>query len=406
MARADITALDATAQLAALASLRLSAVDLLRVSLARRADVADLGVMAGEAVDAALERAKSIDDHRALGDSLGPLAGLPLTIGEGLDIEHIRSSRFPQRKAADAAAVARLRRAGAVIWAASKTDARNPWSPDFPTRGAHAAVAVGLTPLDLAVDRAGGLIREASHTGVFAHRPSRGLVRQRGADPPGFDKMAELDLVGLGPVARSARDLRLALSVLAEASIAQQAPPLELRGLKLALWLKEPQFRLDPAVKAVIESAAAELTAAGALVQVISSPVDADQLRQTLAKLDQGARGRLMTHKAWLAADEVRAHLAHQTAKVFEGFEAILAPAVDAALGATLQKFRRPLDPWPMLAVTLGLPVSVIPAGFTAHGAPVGLQVIGRANGDSRVLSLAESLDRLLGGYRPPPLDI
>ena len=405
MPRADITALDATAQLSALESRRLSAVDLLRVAVARRAATAAMMAVAADNIDIAMERARLLDEHRARGDTLGLLAGLPMTISEALDAENLPSSRYPQRRGRDAASVAKLRRAGAVIWARSSEEARNPWLPDFPARGAFAAVAIGVSALELAVDRAGGMLREASHAGVFAHRSSRGLVRQRGADPPGFDRMAEMDLIGVGPVTRSARDLRLALSVLAEATIAHQAPPVSLSGLKLGLWLKEPAFPLDAAVAAVTESLAAELMAAGATVTPVRCPVDPAQLQATFTRLDRGARGWPMTHRAWMRADEARAGLAAQTAKLFDGVEAIIAPAVAAPLGAGVQKFSRALDPWPMLAVTLGLPVSVIPAGLAPGGAPVGVQIIGRSSADSRVLSLAEAIDKLLGGYRPPSLD-
>jgi amidase len=405
MPRADITALDAVAQLAALETRRLTAVDLLRVAVARRGATKEINASAADNLDYAMERARAIDDHREQGDALGPLAGLPITITEALDAEHLASGRTPRRRVRDAAAVARLRRAGAVIWARSGDEARNPWLPDFPASGPQASVAVGLSALDLGVDRAGGLIRESSHAGVFAHRPSRGLVRQRGADPPGFDRMAEMDLVGIGPIARSARDLRLALSVLAEATIAHQAPPLNLNGLKLGLWTKEPAYPLDDAVAAQVESLAAELVAAGAVVTPVRCPVDPARLQAVFTRLDRGARGWPMTHRAWMAADEERAALAAVTARVFEGVEAIIAPAVSAPLNGGGAKRRKPADPWPILAVTLGLPVSVIPAGLTAAGAPVGVQIIGRVNADSRVLSLAEAIDKLLGGYRPPPLE-
>src|SRR5690606_10748403 len=71
-------------------------------------------------LERALERARAIDGLRARGESVGPLAGLPMTIKDTLDVEGMPASagldKFRRRKAADAAVVANVRKAGAVIW--------------------------------------------------------------------------------------------------------------------------------------------------------------------------------------------------------------------------------------------------------------------------------------------------
>src|SRR5262245_52426004 len=124
----------------------------------------------------------------------------------------------------------------------------------------------------------------ASFCGVFAHKPTYGLVSQRGlVPPPGF--AADLDLAVVGPMARSARDLRLLLSIIAESPIPAQAPPAKLKGLKVALWLDEPTFTLDADTKAVLEAFARRLQVPGAIVDHVACPVSVEQLMSTYVLL-------------------------------------------------------------------------------------------------------------------------
>ena len=135
---------------------------------------------------------------------------------------------------ADAVAVARLRRAGAVIFGKTNTPAltldwqtynavhgttNNPWdlerTPGGSSGGSAAAVAAGLSGLELGSD-IGGSIRIPAHCcGVFGHKPSWGIVPQRGHIPPAPGVLTETDVNVVGPLARSADDLELALDVLA-----------------------------------------------------------------------------------------------------------------------------------------------------------------------------------------------
>ena len=115
----------------------------------------------------------------------------------------------------------------------------------------------------------------ASFCGVFSHKPTWGLVSQRGHVPPTPGTHAERDLNVVGPMARSARDLRLLLSVMTE-GVPAKADIADLSRLKIGLWLDG--FPLDPEVAAVIEVLHAQLSAAGAEVRPISTPVPLDQL--------------------------------------------------------------------------------------------------------------------------------
>jgi amidase len=123
-------------------------------------------------------------------------------------------------------------------------------------------------------------------------------------------------------------------------------------------------------------------------------------------------------HRDWIAADEVRARLAHQMRGVFEKVGLIIAPiAPVAAFPHDHRPFgRRTLTSsdgvkaaytsmldWIALATACGLPATAIPVGQTGAGLPVGVQIIGPRGADSRTLALAEAIEERLGGFMPPP---
>ncbi|HYG27455.1 MAG TPA: amidase family protein, partial [Caulobacteraceae bacterium] len=250
--------LDATDQLEALASGAVTSEALLRAALARNEQLKGrLNAVVVTDIDRALERAREIDAARAAGARLGPLAGLPMTIKDTLDVEGMPASagvaRFREREAADAEVVARVRAAGAVIWGKTNVPVmaadfqsynrlygttNNPWdlerTPGGSSGGACAAVATGITALEVGSDIGGSLRTPASFCGVFSHKPTWGMVSQEGHIPPLPGVHVEPDLNVVGPMARSARDLRLLLSIIS-GPLAPAAPPAELKDLKVGL---------------------------------------------------------------------------------------------------------------------------------------------------------------------------
>ena len=478
MPRSDLLALDATAQLSALASKRISAVELLRASMATNDQLkARLNAVVVTDPERALERARVIDDLRARGEALGPLAGLPMTVKDTFDVEGMPASagldRFRHRTAADAVVVGHVRRAGAVIWGKTNVPVmagdfqsynrlygvtNNPWdlerTPGGSSGGAAAATATGITALEIGSDIGGSLRTPASFCGVFSHKPTWGLVSQVGHVPPPPGVHIEPDLNVIGPIARSARDLRLLLSVLEPGPIAAKAPPADLAGLKVGLWLDDPHFALDPEVRAVVEAFAAKLTACGAVVEPVV-PVDSRVLLDAfitlllsligadlpavarngmivgrpLARLARGlgagshswaaaSLAYTATHRDWLAADAVRGALGQQMKALFERQDVVIAPIDPVAAfphdhkpfaarklhSSAGQKipYTAMLE-WISLATALGLPATAVPAGQTNTGLPVGVQIIGPRGGDSRTLSVAQAIDEQVGGFEPPP---
>src|SRR5215813_12275299 len=168
----DILSLDATDQLQALATLRISARELLEASVVRMDRLnPKLNAVVSRDLDRAYASARMIDECRARGETLGLLGGLPMTVKDTFDVEGLPASAgikaLLDRTAEDAAVVARVRLAEAIVW--GKTN----------TPGSAAAVAVGITALEIGADIGGSLRVPARFCGVFAHKPTYGLVSQR-----------------------------------------------------------------------------------------------------------------------------------------------------------------------------------------------------------------------------------
>ncbi|THD74394.1 MAG: amidase [Phenylobacterium sp.] len=474
----DLLELDATGQLVALASGRVSAVELLKATLVRHEQThgaINAVIMADP--ERALDRARAIDDLRAKGDALGPLAGLPMTIKDTFDVAGMAASSgieaLRRRQVEDATVVARARGAGAVIWGKTNTPVmagdwqsfnglygttNNPWDPSRTcggsSGGAAAALALRVTALEIGSDIGGSLRVPAAFCGAVSHKPTWGLVPQHGHVPPKPGSWVERDLNVVGPMARSPRDLRLLLSILAGGAVAPKAPPAELKSARIGLWLDEAQFPLDPEVRAVVEALAADLVRAGAQVTPIPSPVDARQLMGAYQTLLGGVLGEDLppavlrqmqmmrpfaklavkrgagplstpalalaytaTHREWMEADAVRCRLRHEIGAVFDRFDAILAPITPLAAfphdhkafqsrkltlstGAAIP-YNSMLN-WIALATTLGLPATAVPAGQTPSGLPVGAQLIGPVGGDARTLALAQAIDEDVRGFTAP----
>ena len=209
-------------------------------SLFARIDAAnpDLNAVVALRRDAALREAAAADAATARGDELGALHGVPMTIKESFNVAGLPTTwgnpAFKDFVADwDATVVRRLRRAGAVI--VGKTNVafmlgdfgqtanevygvtNNPWdttrTPGGSSGGAAAAVAAGMTFLEYGSDVVGSIRIPASFCGVYGLKPSAGTVPLTGFQPPG-PPAPPSDLTymsALGPLGRSATDLRLAL---------------------------------------------------------------------------------------------------------------------------------------------------------------------------------------------------
>ena len=188
-------------------------------------------------IPAARRRARTADKMVAKGDKLGPLHGVPMTVKESFDVKGLPTSwGVPDQKnsiaARDAVSVQRLRAAGAnvfgktniPIWLADCQSfnanygrTSNPWNsdrtPGGSSGGSAAALAAGLTGFEMGSDIAGSIRNPAAHCGLFGHKPTMGICSTLGHTL--CENVAPIDMLVIGPLARSAGDLAIGLSAIA-----------------------------------------------------------------------------------------------------------------------------------------------------------------------------------------------
>ncbi|MGQ0586986.1 MAG: amidase [Gammaproteobacteria bacterium] len=472
--------------LAQLRERRLSAVELLDRYRARceRLNPA-LNAIIATNFDAARERARQADAASARGESWGPLHGLPMTIKDTIEVAGMPTvcgapALRNHRPAVSAPAAQRLVDAGAIVFGKTNVPpfagdvqtfnpvfgtTRNPWNPERTpggsSGGAAAALAAGLTPLELGSDLAGSIRTPAHFCGVYGHKPSLGLVPSRGHIPGPPGTMAEADLAVIGPMARSADDLALALRVtagpLAPAStgwrVELPAPRhAKLSDYRVLAWLDDPACPVDPSVRAVLEQALDKLRAAGVKVSTDKPPFSLAELHELYFKLLCGligvglpdkmykrarAVGRIaamlgrdlpdtmggffhgvaISHRDWLMADEQRVRVRLAFEQLFASHDLLLMPVNRIAAPPHIQKgspYQRKItvngraEPygtqfsWIGPATLAGLPATAAPVGFTADGLPVGIQIVGAHLHDLSTIDFARLMAPVTGGFRAP----
>ena len=300
----DLLLLPATTLRQKLCARAISAVELTRASLAR-IDEANPRLNALIALDpaAALAAAAEADARIARGEARA-LEGLPVTIKDAFNAVGFTASvgapaLKERRPETDAPAIARLRAAGAIILGKSNTPvfasdfqtynpvygvtnhpADSAFSPGGSSGGSAAAIASGMSALELGSDLGGSLRWPAHACGIFGHKSSWGLVSTHGSVPPPPNKilLRDADCLVAGPMARSAEDLALMLDVIAgpragpRRTALKPARRADAKGLRVALWASDPFAATDSSVRAAVEEAARRLAALGAEIDDAARP--------------------------------------------------------------------------------------------------------------------------------------
>ena len=299
----ELTGLSALELARGVAAGEFSAVEVIEAHLARIEKVNPvLNAVVVVLADTARAEASALDAQIAAGEQVGPLAGVPLTVKENIDMTGLATTwGVPALAEAvapmDAPVVERMRAAGAIPIGRTNlpdmalrihTDStlhgltRNPWHPERTTGGSSggeaAALATGMSALGLGNDVGGSLRSPASNCGIASIRPSAGRVPDAGFIPA-EDPIFSMQLMNVqGPMARTVADVRAALTVLSGAhardpwslDIAPAAPrPLPVR---VAVVPEPPGGSTDPVVANVVRSAAKLLADAGYQVEEVTPP--------------------------------------------------------------------------------------------------------------------------------------
>ncbi|MEM1232434.1 MAG: amidase, partial [Pseudomonadota bacterium] len=441
-----------------------------------------LNVIVVEQREAALAAAQAADRARASGETLGPLHGVPMTIKESYNLTGAATTwgNTDWRDNVvddDAESVKRLKEAGAVVFGKTNVllmladfqsyndiygTSNNPYDltrgPGGSSGGSAAALAAGLTGLEIGSDIGGSIRNPAHFCGVFGHKPTWDLLWMRGHSGPG-DMRAMPDISVIGPLARSATDLRTALDLMAGPDpIAARGYRLELptlgsggvKGLKVAVWMDAEQCPVSAEVRSRVKKTAAALEGLGAHIDVDARPnfstahshetyqtllqatlasrmpaAEYEGLRSyvaTLAEDDHSAsaqtlRAQVASFRDWCAANEARHQLRWRWHEFFNDYDLVVMPIMPTAAfphdhrpfgerTIAIDNAERPYFDqvfWAGLTGVSFLPSTVIPTGLNDSGLPIGVQLVGPELGDRITIGVAEVLEQEGFHFEAPP---
>jgi amidase len=428
-------------------------------------------------VASARRRAKAADAALAKGEVWGPLHGLPVTIMDSFDLAGLPSTwgvpdLRDRRPAGNAHAVQCFIDAGAIAfgktngaaynigWATANEiygTTSNPWdlerSPGGPPGGAAAALTAGLTTLDIGVDFSGGVRNVAHYCGIFGHKPTYGITNSDGHVMPGISNKP--DIAVTGPIARTADDLEMALSLIIgpepNDAMAWQLklPPARTNKtseLRVAVMLEDANFPVDAEVKDRIQAVAEFFARNGAkvsdrvrpafdsaaafqifgdlLMAGLSRRMNNDEafwrglshVRARFMKADDG-KDKVYTHADWLGFDSARNSMRRAWRAFFADWDVLLCPVAPTVAiphdskhpwheRKIMVKGRAtsPVDPlfWCALSTVSYLPSTVAPAGLAKSGLPVGVQIVGPEYGDLMCIEVARQLEHGFQGFVAP----
>ena len=441
----------------------------------------DLNAIVVDMREEARATAAELDSAVAAGEPLGPLHGVPMTVKESYNVAGTPTTwgnpEWRDNVAdEDAQSLQKLKAAGVNIFGKTNVPlsladfqsyneiygtTNNPYdlnrTPGGSSGGSAAALAAGLTGLETGSDIGGSIRNPAHYCGVFGHKPTFELLWMRGHTPPG-DVRASTDISVIGPLARSATDLRVAMHEMAGPdSIKAKGYQLNLPtwadrslgDLKVAVWSNDEHAPVAQEVEARVAKVADALTEAGAQVDQDARPTfEGAHSHDTYQRLlqasmamrmpdaeyaslkayvdglnpndtSQGARvlrAQVSSFKDWGEANELRHLLRWQWHEFFEEYDVLVAPIMatpafpheDRKFGERtimVDNQERPYFEqvfWAGLAGVAYLPATVIPTGLNEQGLPIGVQIISAEYMDMITIGIAESLEQLGFAFTPP----
>ena len=429
----------------------------------------------------ALERAATADAVlSACSANLGPLHGVPMTIKESYVMANtpttwgIKGFEGNVSKT-DGLAVQRFRQHGAHFLGKTNVPVEladfqsynpiygttgNPFdttrTPGGSSGGSAAALAAGFTGLEAGSDIGGSIRNPAHFCGVFGHKPTYGIVPLKGHEL--VPNMPDVDLAVSGPLARSAEDLELALSIMAgpperEALGWQLALPradkTNLKDFRVAIWatdeiapvsseiadravmvgqtLSKLGATVSDTARPNIDLMAAQANYQTLLNSVMTAGMSADAVIAAQKVADQfapddysmeavDARSLVLSHRDWMRNNITREQTRHAWSAFFDEWDILICPQMattafphdhSAMSGRTLkvdnedQSYFQQIF-WAGMVVNAYLPSTVFPTGLSRDGLPIGLQAVSAPYRDYRTIEFARLMSREIGGFVAP----
>jgi len=432
-------------------------------------------------VDGARKRAKAADRAAKKGEFWGPLHGVPMTIKESYDVAGAPTTwGDPTLKdniaKEDSLPVKRLKAAGVNLFGKTNVPlmladwqsfnaiygtTNNPWDvtrvPGGSSGGSAAALAAGLSGIEAGSDIGASIRNPAHYCGVYGHKPTWGICAPRGHALPG--RVAPGDISVIGPLARSAADLDIALSAMSGPDAIDGAGwKLDLpkpkkskwKQFKIGVMLEDRNSAVDAEVQGRLQALADFLGKKKVkIVQGAKPDIDTDeamdvyvallraatsgrQTNEAYAKNQETAknlkptdksyfaqmtRANVLSHREWLAMNEKRMKMRLKWAAFFEEYDFLLMPAAASAAYPHDQKGERhertivvdgrkvPTTDqlfWAGYPGVAFLPGTVAPIGFSKEGLPIGVQIVAPAMGDRAAIAFAGMLEKEYQGFVPP----
>jgi len=415
--------------------------------------------------DTARARAAEMDAELAAGRDRGPLHGMPIALKDLVYTKGVRTTAGSKLFANfvpeyDATIVTLLEKAGAVV--VGKTGlhelaygitsnnphfgtVRNPWDPErIPggsSGGSGAAVVTGMAFMAIGSDTGGSIRIPASFCGCAGLKPTYGRVSKHGVLPLGFS------LDHIGPLAATVRDCAITLNAIAGRDPADPTTsrrPLEdyipaqpsLRGVRIGRPANFYYTRLDPEVHIALELTLKTAAELGARIESVRVP-DIDELNticrvillaEASAALEAHAsrraeigpdvralfeQGRVIPATAYIQAQRLRTIFLGEFNRLWTDVDCLALPATPTPaprIGETTMSIAG-VEEDVRLATTrlvrgingLGYPALSLPCGLTAGGLPIGMQLVGPAFGERKLIEIGAALEDALKVPRRPP---
>ncbi|RYZ01182.1 MAG: amidase [Alphaproteobacteria bacterium] len=421
-----------------------SAQELCRASIARiEALDPQINAVVVRDFERARNEARLADEALSRGDQK-LLTGIPMTVKESFDLRgHPTTWGFPVHSEhvarEDSLTVQRLKGAGALVlgktnvppalgdWQSANPiygRTNNPHdvtrSPGGSSGGSAAAIAMGFSALEMGSDIGGSIRVPAMFCGVYGHKPSHNLIPM-GGHTPGGAQMAPSLLSVVGPLARSAADLALALDVTAGPDADSPANRLALAqprhqrlgSFRVFVLDHHPAARADSSTLGALERVADKLNREGAMVARQSSLLPdlnvqwktyQTMLHTIITRRDPTVTRPPISAHQWLDLLDTQLKIRREWADFFRHFDIVLCPVFGTPAFPHTDEpdwRKRPLDfdgqpgnfgsqlGWAGIATVANLPSTAIPLGLSKQGLPIGVQAIGPFMEDKTTIAFA-----------------